>query len=85
MSGEKAGRTRAVRRWLVGPDRIELTGEGGRWSARVARAGWGGAGLDVDGVFGDEAGAIAWCETMAEVLAGDAEDDLRDGGDAERA
>jgi hypothetical protein len=55
---EKPGRTRLVRRWLVGPDRVELMGEGKQWSARVFRADWGGANLDVDGRFGDEAEAI---------------------------
>jgi hypothetical protein len=74
---EEPGRTRKVRRWLVGPDRVELMGEGKRWSARVVRSHWDEAGLVVDGRFGDEAEAIAWCKKMAEVLA----DDLDDEGD----
>jgi hypothetical protein len=72
---EEPGRTRKVRRWLVGTDRVELIGEGKRWSARVVRADWGGANLVVDGRFGDEALAIVWCEKMAKVLAADLEDE----------
>jgi hypothetical protein len=72
---EKLGCLRSVRRWLVRPDRVELMVEDKRWSARVVRSRWGGANLVVDGRFGDEAEAIAWCEKMAKVLAADLEDE----------
>jgi hypothetical protein len=61
--------------WRVGGDRIELAPDGAGWTARVARAGWGGPPLVIDNHFGSEAEAVAWCRKMARVLAEDLDDD----------
>ena len=68
-------RTGAIRRWQVGPDRVELTPDGSGWTARVRRLEWGDAVLDVDQHFRGEAEAVVWCGRMAGVLARDREDD----------
>jgi hypothetical protein len=61
--------------WRVGEDRVELDPDGAGWTARVARAGWGGLPLVIDHHFGSEAQAVAWCRRMARTLAADLEDE----------
>jgi hypothetical protein len=61
--------------WRVGTDRVELSPSASGWDVRVQQRGWDDVTLKVDGHFGDEAEAIAWCEKMAEVLARDLADD----------
>jgi hypothetical protein len=73
----EAGGSGRQRWWAVGGDRMELPPVGAFWTARVRREGWGDMAFEVDGRFGDEVEAVAWCEKMAEVLA----DDLDDEGD----
>jgi hypothetical protein len=71
----KTGVSGRTRWWAVGGDRVELRRPGSGWAVRVRRADWNGVPLDVDGHFGTESEAVAWCEKMANVLAEDQEDE----------
>jgi hypothetical protein len=71
----KTGASCQWRWWAVGSDRVELRPANSGWAARVRRADWDGVPLDVDGHFGTESEAVAWCEKMAEVLADDLDDE----------
>ena len=78
----EAGGSADRRWWKVGSDRVELARAATGWTARVLRAGWGGVPLDVDGHFGEEAEAVAWCHRMALVLAHDLADEASEAGPA---
>jgi hypothetical protein len=73
--GIKTGGSGQRRWWVVGGDRVEMWQAGSGWAAKVWRAGWDGVPLEVDGLFGDESEAVAWCKKMAEALAEDQEDE----------
>jgi hypothetical protein len=61
--------------WQVGTDRVELSPAADGWHTQVQRADWDGKPLDLGGQFADKAVALAWCERMAEALAGDQDDE----------
>ena len=71
----KTGGSVQRRWWAVGGDRVELRKAGSGWAAKVRRADWDGESLEVDGLFGDESEAVAWCKKMAEALAEDQADE----------
>jgi hypothetical protein len=71
----ESGRAGRLRRWRVGEDRVELAPDGPGWTAQVHQGSWGGLALTIDGHFGSEAEALAWCCQMAGVLARDQADE----------
>jgi hypothetical protein len=71
----EVGRLGKRRWWKVGGDRVELFPVDLAWIARVWRKGWGEVPLELGGVFGDEAEALAWCVKMAETLVRDHDDE----------
>jgi hypothetical protein len=71
----EAGHEGDLRWWQVGGDRVELSPEPSGWTARVWRAGWDRTPLELRDHFAVEAEALAWCRRMAEVLAGDRDDE----------
>jgi hypothetical protein len=74
----ETGREGASLRWRVGDRRVEMSPTGAGWEARVRAPYWGGQTLRVDGVFGGESEARAWCERMAAVFAADAGDEAEE-------
>jgi hypothetical protein len=72
----EAGRSGGRRWWEVAGDRVELEPAPTGWTARVRRGAWDGVPLEVNGRFGIEAEAVAWCEKMAAMLVREHEDDF---------
>jgi hypothetical protein len=63
--------------WRVGDRRVEMFPATRGWQARVCDPGWGGAALNLDGLFATEDEAHAWCVRMAAAFAADAEEEAR--------
>jgi hypothetical protein len=63
--------------WRVGRRRVEMFPTMRGWEARVRDPDWGGAALDLEGLFAGEDEARAWCVRMAAAFAVDAEEEAR--------